>query len=144
MKKVTITPLYQVSGADYQRVREIFDEHTSFLNEWDLNLLRGTLQVIYDGNTVVGYFNPHRGGIHGYEEYYKATPLKIGRKFMNRGYASATLSELYSKYPGLVYIANENFASLAVHRKIGFSLLLDDSVNTEYVLESGAYYIKKL
>lgn len=134
----------EVSDQDLEKVRLIFDEYTPFLNEWDITLLWLTLVVIYDGPRVVGYFNPHKGGISNYEDYYKAVPLKIAKAYQNRGIAQKVMKEFYDSHNGLVYIDNENFASLAVHRKLGFVLLRDDMVNSRYVLESGTYYIKRL
>lgn len=83
--------------------------------------------------------------LESYRDGYLITCLETAPAYRNKGYAHLLLDSLMKKYPGVYYahVEKRNKISVALHKKLGFSVYLDHAVYVDGSVYANCYTFRK-
>ena len=119
---------WEAENAFYEDLKMFFSADGAFLTVMEL-----------DGD----YISAVR--LENYRDGYLITCLETAPDHRNKGYAYSMLDNLINKYPGVYYahVEKKNKPSMALHKKLGFSVYLDHAVYVDGSVYTNCYTLRK-
>ena len=123
--------IQNVYGSNFAFMEDIslfFDEPEAVLFVWEAQ----------EGAVAALRTEPYRDG-------YLISCLETAPVCRRKGYAENLMTALFAAQPGVYYahVDKRNKASLAIHKKLGFSVICDHAVHVDGSVFSNSYTLRK-